>query len=186
MPTAELDTYVALLRGINVGGHNKLPMRDLSALLAELGCQGVQTYIQSGNAVFRAPVGTDGLAEAISRKIQERFGFTSTVILRSRDELAAVTRANPFPEDVDPAKLLIVFLETEPAPENVASLDPNFAPPDAFAVRGREVFIHCPDGLARTKTPNYVGRRLKTTGTGRNWRTVLKLLEMADSTHAGA
>lgn len=171
-----------MLRGINVGGKNKLPMADLSRLMTELGCEGVKTFIQSGNAVFRAPGDlAAGLSEALTGAIAERFGIKTAVVLRSRDEMAAVAQANPFPADVDPAKLLIVFLEAEPEAARVAALDPNYAPPDEFAVKGKEIFIYCPDGLARTKTPDYVGRRLAVTGTGRNWRTVLKLLEMADT-----
>jgi len=174
-------TYLALLRGINVGGKNKLPMKDLKELFGEAGCENVRTYIQSGNVVFAATAAVAArLPEQIQAPIQEQFGLRSPVIVRAADELAAVVAGNPFlragaPED----ELHVYFLADEPSPSRIESLDPARSPGDEFAVRGREVYLRLPNGMARTKLTNdYVDRRLATTSTGRNWRTVTKLHEM--------
>ena len=169
---------IALLRGINVGGKNKLPMKDLATLFREAGCEDVRTYIQSGNVLFRA--GTT-LAEAIpsliSASIESRFGYRVPVVTRTARDLRAIVEANPFAEA---DKLLVLFLADAPNPEQVEALDPNRSPGDDFAVVGREVFLHCPNGFARSKLTNsYFDSVLSTTSTGRNWRTVGKLLELA-------
>ena len=174
--------YVALLRGINVGGRNILPMPELRALAEGAGCRAVRSYIQSGNLVFRAGAGlAPRLPELISGRITERFGFASPVILRSAAEMAAVAGANPFVAAGAEAKTLhVMFLTDEPDPDAVAGLESGRSPPDAFVVRGREVYVCCPNGVARTKLTNaYFDRALATQSTARNWRTVLKLVEMS-------
>lgn len=174
--------HVALLRGINLGGNNRLAMRDLVALFSTAGCTDVMTYIQSGNVVFRAPAAvTAALAGAIQTGIEREFGLRVPVVLRSADELERVVRDNPFlGRDADTDALHVMFLAAAPAPAAVASLDPQRSPGDEFAVVGREVYLRCPRGLAGTKLGNdYFDRRLATISTGRNWRTVLKLVEMA-------
>ncbi len=179
------DVFVALLRGINVGGANRLPMRELQALLGALGCREVRTYIQSGNAVFVAP--TEQAAQLpglISEAIGARSGLAVPVVLRRAAELAAVAEDNPFlGAGADPCSLHVLFLAEAPDAAAVARLDPDRSPPDAFVVRGREVYLCCPDGLARSKLTNaYFDRALGTTSTGRNWRTVLTLVEMSAGT----
>lgn len=175
-----LTTYIALLRGINVGGNNKLPMAELRTLLATLGCQDVKTYIQSGNAVFAAPA-SDDLATRISAAISERFGLTVPVILRTRDELAQVPTCNPFPTegDADPSKLLVTFLDQAPDPAVAAALHGHRSPHEAVDVVGREVYIWCPNGISEVKLKSREFKQVMTSGTGRNLRTVQKLLEMA-------
>jgi uncharacterized protein (DUF1697 family) len=173
--------HVALLRGINMAGHKRLPMKDLADLFAAAGAREVRTYIQSGNVVFRAaPEAAERVAAAVERGMAERFGFTAPVVLRTAEALAAVAADNPFTTDgVDPTTLHVLFLADTPDAERVATLDPDRSPPDAFAVGAREVYLHLPNGAARSRlTPDYFDRRLGTTCTGRNWRTVLKLLEM--------
>jgi uncharacterized protein (DUF1697 family) len=175
-------THVALLRGINVGGKHPLPMKELTALFTAAGCTEVSTYIQSGNVVFRAPAElAPRLPAGVGRRIQERFGFDAPVVLRTAGELAAVVRGNPFlTPDADTAPLHVMFLAGEPSPDAVARLDHQRSPGDSFAVRGREVYLHCPSGVARTRLTNgYFDTALGTTTTSRNWRTVLKLLELA-------
>lgn len=177
-----MTTHVALLRGINVGGKHPLPMKELVAIFTEAGCTEVTTYIQSGNVVFRAPAElARRLPEVAACRIRERFGFGVPVVLRTRAELAAVVRANPFLEPgADTGPLHVMFLADEPSPDAVARLDPQRSPGDSFAVRGREVYLHCPAGVARTRLTNgYFDTTLGTTSTSRNWRTVLKLLELA-------
>lgn len=176
------ETHIALLRGINVGGKNRLPMADLRTLFEELGCEDVRTYIQSGNVVFTAgPVPVEELPGRVERAIGERFDLRVPVILRSAAELEEAARANPFLEEgVEEKALHLMFLRDRPDPARVEGLDPERSPPDRFSVRGREVYLCCPNGVARTKlTTGYFDSRLDTVATVRNQRTVHKLLEMA-------
>lgn len=178
------DVHVVLLRGVNMGGHNRLPMQDFRAVLVDAGCAEVRTYIQSGNAVFRAaPALAARLPETLAAALLERFGLRVPVVLRSAAELRAVVAGNPFArEAAEPTRVHVAFLADAPAAARVARLDPERSPPDRFAVRGREVYLHLPNGAARSKlTTDYLDRTLATTSTGRNWRTVLTLLEMAEA-----
>ncbi len=173
--------YVALLRGINVGGKNTLPMRDLAVMFVEAGCTDVRTYIQSGNVVFSATPGVvKRLADDISRRIAKSFGYRVPLVLRTADELHQVLTGNPFlKSDADAGSLHVAFLADLPDPRRVAALDPKRSPDDSFKVRGREIYLCLPNGVAGTKLSNaYFDSTLATTSTLRNWRTVLKLLEM--------
>lgn len=179
--TTAKPMFVALLRGINVGGRNKLPMADLAAVFTDAGCDNVQTYIQSGNVVFRASAATaTRIPTVVAKRIADGFGLQVPVVLRSADELSMVADNNPFLRvGADPAQLHVAFLESAPGKPQVAALDPNRSPPDAFRVRGREIYLHLPNGVARTKLTNaYLDTTLKSVSTVRNWRTVLKLVEM--------
>jgi uncharacterized protein (DUF1697 family) len=172
---------VALLRGINVGGKNTLPMCDLAAMFVEGGCTDVRTYIQSGNVVFAATPGVvERLADDISRRIAKSFGYRVPVVVRTADELRQVVRGNPFlKSDADARSLHVAFLADLPDPGRIAALDPKRSPGDSFSMRGREIYLCLPNGVAGTKLSNaYFDSALATTSTLRNWRTVLKLLEM--------
>lgn len=174
--------WVALLRGVNVGGNNKLPMADLSAMFEAAGCSAVRTYIQSGNVVFEAPPKVaDAVPARVEKAIVGRFGFRTPVVLRAGGDLRVVVQSNPFlarGEAQD--RLYVAFLSDEPDPSRVAALDPNRSPPDELAVVGREVYLHLPNGGARSKITNgYLDTTLKATSTVRNWRTVEKLAELA-------
>ena len=176
------DLYVALLRGINVGGKNRLSMKDLVAIFAEAGCDDVQTYIQSGNVVFRAAEAhASRIPARITTAISGRLGFRAPVVMRTAGELRTIARGNPFLRaGADPDALHVMFLSDRPPPRKVAALDPKRSPPDEFEVRGREIYLRCPNGVARTKLTNaYFDTKLSTTSTMRNWRTVLKLVELA-------
>jgi len=168
-------TYVVLLRGINVGGRNVLPMRQLAAMCSELGGREVRTYIQSGNVVLAATAELAlRLPDELASLIEARAGLGVPVVLRSARELEAVERR------ADVGHLHVMFLADTPSPEAVARLDPGRSPGDAFVARGREIYLHCPNGVARSKlTSQYFDSRLGTVTTARNWRTVLKLAEMA-------
>lgn len=182
MSVGPVSTHVALLRGVNVGGKNRLPMKDLRAMFALAGCEAVATYIQSGNVVFKARAHlATRIPTLIASGIEERFGYRVRVLVRTLDELRDVVRANPFLGTVDDLKKLhVAFLADTPESDRVAHLDPDRSAPDAFRVRGREIFLHCPNGLARTRLTNdYFDSKLATTSTVRNWRTVLTLLKMA-------
>lgn len=174
---------VALLRGINLGPHKRISMRDLVGVFEKCDCAEIATYIQSGNVVFTAPAG--GIdAGMLEERIAKRFGFKAPVVLRTAEELEAVIAANPFPKcDQEKDRPHVSFLADEPLAENVALLDPQRSPGDSFKVLGREVYLLFPTGLANNKlTSQYFDSRLKTVGTARNWRTVLALAEMLRGT----
>jgi uncharacterized protein (DUF1697 family) len=173
--------YVALLRGINVGGKNMLPMKDLVGLCTDAGCGEVKSYIQSGNLVFRAKSAlAPRLPDLIEKAISDQFGIRVPVVVRSADELRRVAKGNPFLRaGADAGILHVAFLSDLPKPASVAALDPNRSPPDQFTVRGREIYLQCPNGIGRTKLTNqYFDSKLGLTSTVRNWNTVLKLLEL--------
>jgi uncharacterized protein (DUF1697 family) len=173
-------TYLALLRGINVGGKNKLPMKALAGFFTEAGCKDVRTFIQSGNVVFTAPGDAAHLPGVIAARIADAFGFKAPVQLRTAEQLARVVADNPYlkagaAEDA----LHVLFLADPPSPGRVESLDPRRSPPDEFLVRGQDVYLHLPNGVANTKLTNaYFDSKLATVSTGRNWRTVTKLLAL--------
>jgi uncharacterized protein (DUF1697 family) len=177
-----VPTHVALLRGINVGGKNLLPMKELVRLFEKSGCVDVVTYIQSGNVVFSNPAtALDGFAGEMAAAIEKRFGLRVPVVLRSAQEIAAVLAKNPFlARSPDPKALHVAFLAAKPAAANAARLDPKRSPGDSFELRGRDLYLHLPNGVAKTKLTNdYLDRTLATVATVRNWNTVGKLVEMS-------
>jgi uncharacterized protein (DUF1697 family) len=174
-------TFLALLRGINVGGKRKIPMKDLAEVFARAGCNSVETYIQSGNVIFSANRRTsENLSDVLKEKIEERFGFHVPVVLRTAEQLAQTVRNNPFLKNgPDKETLHVLFLADLPQPDCVNVLDPNRSPPDEFVVCGQEIYLRLPGGVAETKLTNqYFDSKLRTIGTMRNWRTVNTLLEL--------
>ncbi len=179
--SAKPSRHLALLRGVNVGGKNKLPMRDLTTLFEGAGASEVVTYIQSGNVVFVA-ADPAAVARAVERAIAERFGFEVPLVVRTAAELAATVRfalgAPPLAQSLE--SLHVMFLREEPQAAQVSTLEPMRSPPDTFLVQGREIFLVLPNGAARTRLTNaYFDAKLRTVSTGRNWRTVLALHELA-------
>jgi uncharacterized protein (DUF1697 family) len=177
-----MSTYVALLRGVNVGGKNMIPMAELRSSLSALGYQDVVSYIQSGNLVFRAGPGKpQDIATAIEKQIAASFGRNVTVIVRTPAELEAIAEGNPFlGGKTDVSRLHVVFLESAPPAKAGAELDPGRSPPDEFRLQGREIYLHLPNGMGRSKlTIDYFERRLGVAATARNWKTVLRLLALA-------
>ncbi|CAN5514156.1 DUF1697 domain-containing protein [soil metagenome] len=177
------ERYVALLRGINVGGKNLVSMKELAAMFTEAGCSEVETYIQSGNVVFSADNAVvKGLAARISQEIEARFGCAVPVLLRSAVEMRMIVEGNPFLAKCVAVELLHVsFLANVPTDAMVAALDTARSPGDRFTVRGREVYLELGNGMGKTKLTNaYFDSKLKTVSTARNWRTVLKLLELVE------
>jgi uncharacterized protein (DUF1697 family) len=175
--------FVALLRGINVGGKNMLPMKDLVAMFERAGCTTTRHYIQSGNVVFEAaPALAAKIPVVVHAAIAKGFGLDVPVVVRSEKELRAVAAGNPLlAAGADPDTLHVMFLADPPSKKAIATLDPDRSPPDTFVVKGREVYLACPNGVARTKLSNaWFDAKLGTTSTGRNWRTVLKLVAMCD------
>ncbi len=174
-------TYVALLRGINVGGKHRLPMQQLTEIFADAKCADIRTYIQSGNVIF-TPRSTDlaELGASIASKIEQRCGFGCPVILRTKEQMAQAVRNNPFLRAGLPQRALhVYFLADLPAAGAIRDLDPARSTPDAFQVIDRQVYLHVPNGMARTKLTNaYFDSKLSTVSTARNWATVTTLLEM--------
>jgi len=180
--------YAAMLRGINVGGKNLLPMKDLVTMFEGAGGREVATYVQSGNVVFDAPASVvTRLPGLVSEAIAERFGYQVPVLIRSGEELASIARSHPALKRApaageDTKALHVMFLADRPAPEKLAALDPGRSPPDTFTVKGLEIYLHLPNGVARSKLTNaYFDAKLQTVTTVRNWNTVLKLRELTAS-----
>lgn len=173
--------HVALLRGVNVGGRNKLAMKDLACVFEDAGCTDVQTFIQSGNVVFAAPPGVlKNLSVAVKAAIEIRFGYRVPVIIRSHVQLARAIESNPFLVAGIPEKTLhLCFLADAPSEKSVKGLDPDRSPGDSFHVSGQEVYLHLPNGLGNSKLTNaWMDAKLSTTSTVRNWNTVLKLHQL--------
>ena len=177
-----MTAYVALLRAVNVGGRNSLSMPKLRETLAGRGLEDVTTVLQSGNVLFTSSKAEAAVAKLVRDAIAEELGLEGAVVVRSAAEIATVAKKNPFAsrtEERDAKSLHVAFLERAPAKAAVAKLDPDRSPPDAFAVRGREVYLSYPNGSGRTKLNlSYLERVLGVQGTARNWRTVQRLAEL--------
>jgi uncharacterized protein (DUF1697 family) len=176
-----MQTFVALLRGINVGGKAKVSMPKLRSHLASIGLEDVTTYVQSGNVIFSTSNSDrQAVADAIEERIRSAFDVSPSVLLRTPGELARVATANPFLDrETNFLKLHVVFLSDTPAAAAVAKLDPERSPPDEFSVRGREIYLHLPNGSARSKlTIDYFEKKLGVRATARNWKTLTKLVEL--------
>lgn len=168
-----MPRFVCLLRGVNVGGKNKIAMVELRALVKSLGCRDVRTFIQSGNVVFSTDKTV--IADDLQDAVEARFGLETVVVLRSAAELEQVVHDNPFPE-AERARIHVGFMPVWPSPEAAAALDHARFLPEEFIVSGRELYLYLPAGIARTRLPGYLDRMLKTPATLRNWNTVTKLL----------
>ncbi len=176
-----METWIALLRGINVGGRNILSMAELRADLEELGLKNVRTYIQSGNVVFNADAKhASDLARTIGRHIEERHEIRPHVLVLGRQVLEKAIEANPFPAAVgDPNTLHFFFLEKAPMDPDLTSLEAAKAPTEHYVLKDRVFYLHAPDGIGRSKLAANTEKYLGVVGTGRNYRTVNKLASMA-------
>jgi uncharacterized protein (DUF1697 family) len=180
-----MTSQVALLRGINVGSNRKFPMARQRALMAELGFEDVTVHLQSGNIVFADP-GTppDRTARTLEDAFTSDLGWAVPVMVRTRDELAAVVDANPYPDaTAEPKTLHVIFLSDVPTDTSALdTLDRAAYTPDEFRLIGREIYLHCPGGLGRSKLAAKLSNpRLGVAATARNWNTVTKLLALADT-----
>jgi uncharacterized protein (DUF1697 family) len=177
-------TYVALLRGINLGARNKVAMADLRELFTELGAEDVSTYVQSGNVVFSSGLARAKLEKAVVEKIKDSLGLELAVVVLTEAELARVVTANPFAKaQSDPLKLHVTFLGKKPAAKNVGALKELEFEPDEFEVAPKAVYLHCPQGYGRSKLSNaFFEKQLGVPATTRNWRTVTTLAELAGNT----
>jgi uncharacterized protein (DUF1697 family) len=173
---------IALIRGINVGSTRSLPMALLRTLCEQVGMQAPQTYIQSGNVVFRwAGKGLSAAAAELEALIETQRGFRPSVVIRTRDDLAEAVAANPFTAraNSEPAKLLVMYLKTKPNAGAAAALDQVKRTGEQLRLVGRELFIDFPDGVGRSKLSLAAVEKTIGLATARNWNTTLKLLSMA-------
>ncbi len=175
-----MKEWIALFRGINVGGKNIAPMAELRDALGSLDLHNVRTYIQSGNAVFesRAKSAT-ALAGKIGKRMESRFGFQPDLLLLTRADLEQAVACNPFPGAVDePKSLHFSFLKQVPNQPKLDVLERLKADSESFALTDKVFYLHAPDGIGRSKLAAKVEHSLGVAATGRNYRTVAKLLEM--------
>jgi uncharacterized protein (DUF1697 family) len=176
-----MKIYIGLFRGINVGGKNSLPMKELVAVLEDLGGRNVRTYIQSGNAVF---VGKEEDTSRLSRKIgveiKKRRGFEPYVLLLGLEDIERVIRGNPFPEaEADPTTLHVGFLASSPENPDLQTLESLKSDSERFDLLDRAFYLHAPEGVGRSKLAANAEKLLGVPLTDRNWRTVRKIWEMA-------
>jgi uncharacterized protein (DUF1697 family) len=178
-----MQAIIAMLRGVNVGSHNRLSMKALRALYGSLQLRNAQTYVQSGNVVFTTNErNLSALAKRIDDAFEKTFGFRAPVMLRTSGEMRAVIAKNPFAKrkDIEPNKLLVMFLAEELSPENQKQVEAIKVGPEEIKAHARELYVNFPHGMGRSKLPAAMGRVLKKAGTMRNWNSVTELLEMAE------
>ena len=182
-----MSVIISLLRGVNVGGHNKIKMEALKALYESLGLEDAQTYVQSGNVVFKSDErDLAQLGKRIEGAIERKFGFRPGVVLRTARELKDVAQRNPFAKrrDIETNKLHVMFLLAELSAESRTAVLNIKGHPEEVRLDGRELYIYFPHGMGRSKLVPVLERALKKSGTARNWNTVAKLLEMAENLDA--
>lgn len=184
-----MTIIISMLRGVNVGGHNKIKMDALRDLYESLGLRDPQTYVQSGNVVFRAETkDLAPLAKRIEDAIERTFGFRPSVVLRTTSELRDAIAKNPFAKrrGMEASRLLVTFLAAVPGPEARDEVLRIKADPEEVRIDGRELYVYFPDGMGRSKVWPAIEKALKKSGTGRNWNTVTKLLEIAERLEASS
>ena len=176
-----MKTFVALFRGINVGGSNMLAMKDLKTMLEENGCVDVQTYIQSGNVIFRsATADAARFAKQVTAAVSSRHGFEPRVLVLTRPELENAAAGNPFPEaDENPKSVHLFFLSERPKKPDLKALEALKTKTERFALKGKVLYLNTPDGFGVSKLAQRAERLIGVEATARNWRTVTTLLEMA-------
>ena len=176
-----MKTYIALIRGINLGGKNMLPMKELVAILEGLGARNIKTYIQSGNAVFTSrEKNPSRLARTIGTEIKQRRGFEPKILLLELKDLEHAMQQNPFPEaEANPPALHLSFLVSAPTKPNLQALEGLKKASERFQLRGSVFYLHAPEGVGRSKLAANAEKLLGVSMTDRNWRTVCTLCEMA-------
>ena len=184
----DMAVIISMLRGVNVGGHNKIKMDALRALYESMKLREAQTYVQSGNVIFRTDERDIArLAKRIENGIERKLGFRPDVILRTATEMREVIARNPFAKrrGIEPSKLLVTFLGSDPGAEAREKILQIKCDPEELRIEGRELYIYFPNGIGRSKL-SWAGleKTLKTPGTARNWNSVTKMLEMAESLEA--
>ncbi len=174
-----MNKHLALLRGINVSGKNKILMKDLKSLCESLGWVNVQTYIQSGNIVFESPAGAEP-AKGLSEEIRKTYGFEVPVVIRNLDEMRKIMAVEAFP-GMDPAFQHVTLLECQPEQVLADAIPAEKFLPDSFLMHGKEIYLYCPGGYGNTKLNNtFFEKKLKTVATTRNRKTMRELLKLME------
>ena len=180
-----MPVIISMLRGINVGGHNIIKMDALRELYASLKFEDPQTYVQSGNVIFRSSqANLDKIAKRIQEAIEKKFKCRPEIILRTADDLRTVIKKNPFAKrpNIEPAKLLVSFLASDPGDQARETLRQQKFSPEEMHIATRELYIYFPNGMGKSKLPwSSLDKILHTPATGRNWNSVNKMLEMAEA-----
>jgi uncharacterized protein (DUF1697 family) len=178
-----MTTYIAVLRAINLGSHNKIAMSDLRAMLEKVGCEEPKTVVLSGNVVFKSAIGSAAKVEQqLEAASTKHLGVTTDYFVRTSSEWQAMIAANPFPAAArtDPGHLVMMCLRDAPSPAQVKALQAAIKGPEMVKAKGKQAYFVYPDGIGRSKlTIKVIEKALGTTGTARNWNTVLKLGELA-------
>jgi uncharacterized protein (DUF1697 family) len=175
-----MNKYISLFRGMNVGG-NRVPMKELVALLESLGCRSVKTYIQSGNAIFESQVDAVTLSASINAEIRKRYSFEPEVLLLEPEEVRKAIQNNPFPEaGQDPRSLHLGFLTSAPAEVDMKALENLRSGTEQYRLIGNVFYLLAPEGVGRSKLAANAERVLGVPMTDRNWRTVCVIMEMVD------
>lgn len=177
-----MTTYVALLRGINVGGKHRLPMQALRDILSAQGCEDVRTYIQSGNAVFNAADGFGSIGTQVAAAIEQQYGFAPSIHILALDDYRKILDANPFPDAAAAPKSLHVAFLTEAATEpDLEAIERLKAATESYRIVEGAFYLHAPDGIGRSKLAAKIDKCLGVATTGRNWRSAQAIAELAES-----
>jgi uncharacterized protein (DUF1697 family) len=176
-----MKTYIALFRGINVGGHHMLPMKQLTVVLEQNDCLNVRTYIQSGNVIFRSATSDVGrLSKRLAAAISKSHGFEPELVVLTQSELETAAAGNPFPEAIEnPKSLHLFFLAERPKKPDLKACEALKAKTERFALKGTIFYLHTPEGFGTSKLAARAEKFLGVPATARNWRTVMTLLQMA-------
>ncbi len=177
-----MQTYIALFRGINVGGKNRLPMKELVPLLQDLGYQNIRTYIQSGNVVFESEGDPEQFSDQISQAVESQCGFAPQVLLLTLDEFEEAINNNPFPQgQSQPKTLHLGFLANEPEAPRLEDIEKLKSPTESFLLKGKVFYLYALDGIGRSKLAANSERLLGVPMTDRNWNTVMNIQALTNT-----
>lgn len=179
-----MQTCISFLRGVNMAGHNKIRMTELAVLYKKIGFNDAETFIQSGNVIFSnsANLPLDQITAKIEDGISKQFGYDIPALVRTSNNLKEIISANPYAgeESFDTTKLAVIFLYKVPDESQIQKIRGVDYPPDKFMIKGKEIYIYCPNGFGKTKLyTNFFENRMKVTGTARNWNTLNTIFELA-------
>lgn len=179
-----MNTYIALLRGINVSGHNKIKMADLQKLFIQIGQSNVLTYIQSGNVIFSSKeIDISKLEQTIIHEIEKQFNYIIKVLVLKKNELDAIYSFNAFPNipELNFKKVGVTFLQEKPTEEGIEKVKSLAAADEKLIFNEKSLYLYCPNGFGRTKlSNNNIEAKLKIAATSRNWNTIAKLVELSN------
>jgi uncharacterized protein (DUF1697 family) len=174
---------IALLRAVNMAGHNSIKMKELSEMFAGMDHPEAKIFIQSGNVVLQSDDDSDKLSAEIAAAIKQEFDLDIAVMIRTAGEVQELAARNPYlrEENFNGSKMAVVFLNKVPSAEALKKMEEINFPPDKYCIDGKEIFIYCPNGFGRSKlSTNFFERKLNVFGTARNWKTINSILDIAE------